>query len=337
MGYSERIIIYKKIEESRGKPLIVYATSIRNGASGNMNQDMIPHFIYHLEMISKDVKEIDLLILSNGGDPIVSWRVISLLRNRFSKITVLVPYTAFSAATLLALGADDIIMHRNGNLGPLDMQITVPPKVAGMAPQQFSFEDIMNYFKFMNDIGLKDQAIIASALIELTKEISPLTLGGAKRSSQLGLSMAEKMLSMHMKDLSKAKLISEKLNTQYYHHGYPVDRKEAKDIGLTITDNPEIEELMWEISQDILSDFKVSKPFDPNTIANEKIQKRTNIQIGQIYTDTEVVKYGIIENKDLVSSFEANIVLTYQRQKDLSLQINMQIANGCWETKENKQ
>jgi ClpP class serine protease len=64
-------------------------------------------------------------VVSNGGDPIVAWRAITLLRERVEQIGVLVPQAAYSAATLLAMGADEIVMHPNGNLGPVDPQILV--------------------------------------------------------------------------------------------------------------------------------------------------------------------------------------------------------------------
>ena len=116
MSYIDKKELYKKLEEKRKRPLLVYVTSIRPGCSAQMAQDVLPEFIKQINTIDKDVKEIDLLVLSNGGDPIVSWRIITLLREKFDKVSILIPYTAYSAATLLALGGDEIIMHPYGNL-----------------------------------------------------------------------------------------------------------------------------------------------------------------------------------------------------------------------------
>jgi len=63
--------------------MIVYVTSYRINASGQMSLDVIPEFINQLIEIPEDKKEIDLMIVSNGGDPIVPWRIMSLLRNKF--------------------------------------------------------------------------------------------------------------------------------------------------------------------------------------------------------------------------------------------------------------
>src|SRR5689334_11375303 len=106
MSYTDRLEIYQEIETLRQKPLITYVTSTRQSATGVMSSDVISEFTSQLLQIPADKTEIDLLVVSNGGDPTVSWRINSLLRERFEKVSVLLPYSAFSAATLLGLGAD---------------------------------------------------------------------------------------------------------------------------------------------------------------------------------------------------------------------------------------
>lgn len=331
MAFQDRLQIYNKIQEIRKRSLIVYATSSRQNANAQMGQDVIPHFIRHLESIKDNLDGIDVLIMSSGGDPIVSWRIISLLRNRFKGITVFVPYNAYSAATLLALGADDIIMHINGCLGPVDMQITAQPKNNGDFPKTFSFEDISNYFKFLDEIGLKDQAVISQALVKLSDDVNPLTIGQAKRGSQLGLSMAEKMLTSHMSDGNKAKLISEKLNRNYYHHGYPLDRSEATEIGLNITINKDVEDLMWQIATDIISEFKENEPFDPQSIAQENIFKLGKTMVsGNVYNDKVDIRYATIESVQMQTCFDSELYITYTRQKDLSLQFSVANVSAKW-------
>jgi len=219
MGYANRVKLLEKLEKIRNKPAIVYVTSIRPGCSGHMCQDVLPLFIKTINSIKSD--SIDLIIISNGGDPIVSWRIISLLREKFKKISVLIPYTAYSAATLLALGADEIVMHPFGNLGPLDPQLTF--RDVNGTQKSISYEDITKYMDFVKDYGITDQELLQKTLEKLTAEISPTTIGFAKRSSQLGLTMGQKLLETHMGNNSnKAKVISETLNTKFYHHGYPL-------------------------------------------------------------------------------------------------------------------
>ena len=145
MGYQERTALFKQIEEKRQRPLISYITSIRPGLLSSMATDAIPYIIEQVNSIPADQDKIDFLIISNGGDPIVSLRIISILRERFKHISVLVPYVAYSAATVLALGADEIIMHPYSNLGPVDPQVTISRRdTTGQQTMEFSAEDIRN-------------------------------------------------------------------------------------------------------------------------------------------------------------------------------------------------
>ncbi|WMW25963.1 hypothetical protein RE474_04380 [Methanolobus sediminis] len=270
MTYSERMELYTKIEEKRGCPLIVYATSSRQGAPGNMASDVIPEFTKQLLTIPKEETNIDILIVSNGGDPTVSWRIISLLRERFSRIGVLLPFTAYSAATLLALGANEIIMHPFSNLGPVDPQLTYKRKnnIGKDAKEetiQFGSEDLRHFIDFVrNDVGITDQEQMEKTFELVCQDIGALPIGIAKRSTHLALSMGEKLLSLHMEDKSKATAISEALNKSFYHHGYPLGRSEAKSIGLNIIEpDDELEGLIWSVWEDMEIEMECNKPFNP--------------------------------------------------------------------------
>ena len=160
------------------------------------------------------------MIISNGGDPITALRIISILRERFNKISVLLPCVAYSAATILSLGADEIIVHPYSNLGPADPQLTISRHADnGQASQlQFSSEDIRNYIDFVKtDVGITDQVHLTSAFNALAKGVGPLPIGSAKRSQQLSLSLSTKMSETHMADKSKAASIAKALNTSYYN------------------------------------------------------------------------------------------------------------------------
>ncbi len=265
MGIDQRVSLYKKLEDVRKRPLIVYVTSTRPNFPGQMAGDAIAEFLDQLERMPADATAADLLVVSNGGDPIVSWRAITLLRERVKHIGVLVPQAAFSAATLLALGANEIVMHPNGNLGPVDPQIAV--QKPGQEPQRFGFEELASYLQFAKEqVGITDPNLIHANFDLLSKEIGPVHVGIAARASLLSLSMGEKLLRYHMTDeegAKRARAIAESLNKAFHHHGYPVGRTEAIQIGLPIAErNSEVEKLMWEIWLDIETELQVRKPFN---------------------------------------------------------------------------
>lgn len=335
MGYISRKELYKELEKIRKRPLIAYVTSIRPGCSAQMSQDVLPLFIKQINSI-KNNNSIDLLILSNGGDPIVSWRIISLLREKFKKVSVLIPYTAYSAATLLALGADEIIMHPFGNLGPLDPQLSFVDEKGKM--KTISYEDITKYIEFVKDTGITDQELLQKSFEKLTSEIPPTLIGFAKRSSQLGLTMGQKLLSTHMNDENKSKVISETLNTKFYHHGYPLARKEAKEIGLPISNsNSNLENLMWKIYEDFMEEMDFNTPYNPQSIIMDKISKKSQPQPNEISIVKEKNKLACLESCKMNCFIEEELVATYMMAPDTSLNSNIMINQGNWIIEESEE
>jgi hypothetical protein len=266
MGWNERIKLYEKIEAHRKRPLIVYVTSKRVGAWANMSTDALPHIIEQIDALPDDSKALDFLIASYGGDPMVAWRIMTLIRQRVDKVSVMIPQSAYSAATLVAFGADEIVMHPNGHLGPVDMQITTGGG-AGQA-KTFSTEDISAFLDFVREnLKITDQEHVR-ALFELTcKEVGSLGIGLTARSSKLAVDLGERLLAMHMKDedtRTKIASIVENMSRKFHSHAYPVNRTEASEIGLPVNKvrDKDLEKLMWTVWLDIEADLKERSPFD---------------------------------------------------------------------------
>ncbi len=267
MALTERKKIYEKIETHRKRPLITYATSGRRNAPGQIAADAVREFIDQLNVLPKNSDDLDIVINSTGGDGLASWRIMSLIREKIGtkgKIGVLVPHYAFSAATLIALGADEIYMHPMACLGPVDPQITVTTKEG---QQGFSYEDIVAFAKFLEEEGkLSEQSYLAQLFEHLVKEVKPTVLGASKRSSGQSVTMAKRLLKMHMTgaDATKADAIAEKLNRSFFSHGHAVSPKEARDLGLKIAKNDKtLDELLWQVYLDLESQMEMRIPFDP--------------------------------------------------------------------------
>ena len=173
MGLADRSKLYQEIEDHRKRPLIVYVTSKRQGVEGKMSNDALPSLTDQLDLIPPGTEALDLLLAGYGGDPMVSWRIMSLIRERVENVSVLIPQSAYSAATLLALGADEIVMHPNANLGPIDMQITA---VSDGGPRHFSTEDVGAFLDFVRDrLGLTDQEHLRKLFEMMCKEVGTIT------------------------------------------------------------------------------------------------------------------------------------------------------------------
>lgn len=365
MGYPERKLLYLKHEELRGNPLITYVTSIRPNLSAQMAGDVIPIIINQINNIPEEKENIDFLIISNGGDPITSLRIISILRQRFKKINVIIPYVAYSAATILALGADEIVMHPYSNLGPVDPQLTVSKQNGNGQPSnvQFSSEDIRNYIEFVkSDVGITDQAHLIAAFNSLASDVGPLPIGNAKRSQQLSLTLSIKMLESHIEDKTKAATIAQALNSSYYHHGYAVNRSEALNMGLKVVlPDSELEKLIWSIWDDFCAEMKCTKDFSPiNEIMSDPTSKAKmdtipvipipintppefiqNIMVNMAQQYAQVQQQSPLETSQLLASVETNnkadacrvtLSIAYWRDANMAISYNVTSFSEGWKS-----
>lgn len=262
MDLPQRIEHYRKIEEYRKRPLIVYATSTRQNATAMMAGDAVREFIDQVEAIP-DGKAVDVLVHSFGGDGLTAWKLMSVLRERFERVGVLVPVSAFSAATVFALGADEIVMHPHASLGPIDPQISVRGQDGTV--RQFAYEDLGAFLRFLRqDVGLSEQEHLSSLADRLFASVDPVSVGAAKRASDLSAEVGERLLKLHMKDEKRARQIAINLNKSFFAHGDAVSRARARDLDLPIAkSNAQLEKLLWAAYSGIEGYMQLRDPFNP--------------------------------------------------------------------------
>lgn len=257
---------YRLIEEYRKRPMVVYATSTRPGVVASMADDAVREFVDQVDRIDRAETAVDILLHSTGGDPLAAWKIMSVLRERFDNVAVLVPYKAFSAATLFALGADEIVMHPHASLGPIDPQITVND---GGKEMHFGYEDVNAFIRFItDDIKLSDQSFTSEMAKKLCDIANPLVIGYAKRASGLSEEVGARMLRLHMSDSdgdrNRAAKIARDLNRGFFAHGDAVSRSRARELHLKVAaDNLQLEGLVWGAYRDIEDHLQLREPFNP--------------------------------------------------------------------------
>ncbi|MEW6363236.1 MAG: hypothetical protein AB1714_01210 [Acidobacteriota bacterium] len=263
MKIEERIQRYTAIEDYRKRPLIVYATSTRAGVRAAMAGDAVREFIDQVEAIPLGIDAIDVLINSMGGDALTAWKLMATLRERFVKIGVLVPFAAFSAATVFSLGADEIVMHPYASLGPIDPQIAV--RLPDGTARQFAYEDMGAFLSFLHhDVRLTEQQHVTTVVEKLFSAMDPLIVGAAKRASELSAEVGERLLSTHLDDDRKARQIALNLNKSFFAHGDAVTRKRARKLDLQVAGpDPVLEKLLWDAYLGIEDYMELRIPFNP--------------------------------------------------------------------------
>jgi membrane-bound ClpP family serine protease len=78
----------------------------------------------------KPTQPIDIILHTPGGWLTAAQQIASALKAHKGRKTVFVPYQAWSAGTLIALAADEIVMGPQAVLGPIDPQIGGLPAVS---------------------------------------------------------------------------------------------------------------------------------------------------------------------------------------------------------------
>lgn len=87
-------------------------------------------------------RRLDLILHSPGGSAQAAEQIMEYLRSQFDHIRAIVPLQAKSAATMMALGADEIVMGAHSELGPIDPQIVIPtPEGQRFAPAHALLRD----------------------------------------------------------------------------------------------------------------------------------------------------------------------------------------------------
>ncbi|HWA82808.1 MAG TPA: hypothetical protein VG820_05220, partial [Fimbriimonadaceae bacterium] len=96
------------------------------GPSTSIGGFDIPPFVDLLHDVETG-SDVDLLLQTPGGDVDQAERIVLMCRKRVGDGTfrVLVPDSAKSAGTLIAIAADEIVMGEPSELGPIDPQISV--------------------------------------------------------------------------------------------------------------------------------------------------------------------------------------------------------------------
>ncbi len=126
--YKYRRDCYKDIEKIRKRPLLVYAVKFpSNNLPVSIDIEDLDGFYDLVNSTKKDNNEVDFLIHSPGGSPEATERIVTIIRSKFKKVDFLIPHSAYSAATMLALSGNNILLHPEASLGPIDPQINGIP------------------------------------------------------------------------------------------------------------------------------------------------------------------------------------------------------------------
>ena len=277
-----------KIREST---VLAYITGDRIGAPARIGDDAVRPFHEHLRDLSSDgkIKKLDLFIYSRGGGIDIPWRLVSAIRNVSESWSVLIPYRANSAATMIALGADEIVMGPQAELGPIDpalqLRQSVPGEPGRSVDEEIRIEDVMAYVEFMRDrVGLTDQNALTEGLKLLTGKMDAVVLGNIHRTHTHIRDVARRIVMSRSAPPTEQvvdKIVST-LAERVYAHGHAISRNEARDLGLEIApENEAVENLIWELLEQYEDHMHMLEPFEPAGVLESSSTQQADIELIQ--------------------------------------------------------
>lgn len=224
--FSKTQKIITQVEKKLGMPFLSYWTS-PNGSVCDHDVRGLYDILSHLGFCD----ELALCIKSVGGSGEAALRLIHLLRQYTKRIVAIIPLECASAATMMALGADEIQMGPLAHLTAVDTSLRHELSPVDIDNEQVSVsqDELLRVIRLWKESATKSDTNPYQTLFQY---VHPLVIGAVDRISSLSIKLSQEILSFHMKDLEKAEKIGRYLSEGYPSHDYPITLKEARRIGL---------------------------------------------------------------------------------------------------------
>ena len=322
MPYLERRELISEISRLRDSAMICYFTGDRENVSTRIAPDVLPVLYRHLRLFKRP-KRIDLFLYTRGGDVLTPWRMVHLIREFAPLFDVLIPFRAYSSGTLICLGADEIVMTKMGELGPID-----PSVINAFNPQDpqnpsarvpVNVEDVYSYLALARELaGLSGEEHLAKVFTLLAERIHPLALGNVHRNYLLVRSLARRLLDLRHEPFSEERMrhIIDSLTEKLYAHNHMISRQEAaREIRLPVVFPSErLEQLLWELYEDFAAELLVNQPFNPREILRGS---RTEFEAAGGFVESEAAQdafvfNGVIERRDFPEAGQITVNILKQ-------------------------
>ncbi len=249
-----------KLSNITGRPLVVYAVEMFNlqkvvAAGGEQSISIVlsdvSGFTEALRAINEN--EIDVILHSPGGSPEATESIVSMLRRRFESIRFIVPLVAKSAATMMAMAGDEIILGDNAELGPTDPQMVINGKASPA-------HAILQQFKEAKTELSKSNSSLP-AWLPILEQYGPSLVAQCNDAINLSRTLVKEWLKEYMltgtrRKGQKASNIARYLASNHLSHGRAITVEELQAKGVKIKRASEISEQFSEALEDIYTAYQ---------------------------------------------------------------------------------
>ena len=310
MSKDKRVALIQRIEAHRKSKVISFFWADRQGLETRIANDSLSLAAQLLERIG-NVPVLDLFLYSTGGITMAAFALVNLIRQFAERFSVLIPYKAQSAATLICLGADEIVMTPLATLSPVDPSTNspfnplVPNQPEGTFPPQtlpVSVEDVASYIDLAKvEAGLTRRSHLKDVFLKLAEDVRPLALGSVHRARTQIKMLSRKLLASRSTGMAARdiKRIVDVLTKELFSHDYTIGRREARDeMRLHISyPESELEALIMQLYREYEADLSLLSPYQPETVLKGKGSGTFTFERG--YMETIDTTFGFVTEREL--------------------------------------
>lgn len=283
--FAQTAPLIERLEQALGGAFVSYWISSK---ASMRHEDVaaVDHILRRIRAEEDAPRRMFLFIRSDGGQGTAALRMTNILRHWADELTALVPFEAASAATMLALGADEI------HIGPLGFLSAVDTSIRhALSPIDHINDRVsVSHDELVRVVRLwREQGGDGNPWAKLYDYVHPLVIGSVDRASSLSIKLCTEILSYHFDDHERAAEIARKLNSDYPAHGYPITLREAQRLGLPAKPlAPEIDELLIQLGQ-VYAEMgqRADTDFDPRNYHSNEIRKIIETRGVQLYYQTD--------------------------------------------------
>jgi hypothetical protein len=184
---------------------------------------------------------LDLILHSPGGDSDAAKAIMGYLRDQgFDPIRAIVPISAMSASTMMALSCDEILMGKHSQLGPVDPQFTL---ITPDGPRSAPAQAILDQFERAKEECAESPQALA-AWLPILRSYSPGLLSQCRTAQEAAQETVSVAMAEHMfKALPKAeaeqraKEVASWFNSHNIHrsHGRPLRYANLEEQKVRVT------------------------------------------------------------------------------------------------------
>lgn len=299
-----RIELIKSIQQKRDSKVFVFYSH------DTLDAQHAEIFFELLQEIGKQ-KRLDLFLLSPGGFADQAFNMSRWCRQYADQFNVIIPYYAKSAATLLSLGADMLLMGPSSELGPIDPQIRILDEYGRtMQVSALSIKDALRVIEGLTGDN-QEKALKYMPLIE---KIDLKVLGQYDRAIQSAKQYASDLLHISSllknkdveesdvndptKKVPRYKNIAHQLTEGYYSHGYAIGTDKAEELGFNVI-CPGKEDFDQEVWKSV---WRLHKLYDDvmRNNRNERLLTENLVEYKQVVTILETDNFSVPIEKNFI-------------------------------------